>query len=148
MFLGQYTHAIDSKGRLTIPVRYREALADGAYVSQGFEKNLMILTAKGFESISQKVGLMSITDPTARQLKRLIFATADRVELDKAGRIRIPQFLLDIAGLDSDTIIVGAGDYFELWSPQSWAPQATELLDADANTQRFSALDLSSQASN
>ena len=146
MFLGQYTHAIDEKGRLTIPARFREALAHGAYISQGFERNLMVLTANAFESVSVRVNRMSITDPTARQLKRLIFATADSVELDKAGRIRIPQFLRDLAALDTDTIVVGVGDYFEIWSPDAWSPQAALLHDADANTQRFVALDLSSQA--
>lgn len=145
MFLGQYTHSIDGKGRLTIPVRYREELIDGAYISQGFERNLMVLTGAAFELISKRVNEMSITDPTARQLKRLIFATADRVELDRAGRIRIPQFLRDIAGLDAETVVVGAGDFFEIWAPDAWSPQAATLQDTEANTQRFAALDLSSQ---
>ncbi len=146
MFLGQYTHSIDDKGRLTIPVRYRELLASGAYVSQGFERNLMVLTAQAYESISNRVNQMSITDPTARQLKRLIFATADYVELDKAGRIRLPQFLRDVAGLETDTVVVGVGDYFEIWAPETWLPQAAILQDTESNTQRFSTLDLSSQS--
>jgi MraZ protein len=146
MFLGQYTHSIDDKGRLTIPARYREELAEGAYVSQGFERNLMVLTASAYEEISQRVNQMSMTDPTTRQLRRLIFATADLVELDKAGRIRIPQFLREVAGLESETVIVGVGDYFEIWSPLAWAPQADILQDADSNTQRFATLDLSSRS--
>ena len=144
MFLGQYSHAIDDKGRLTIPSKYREGLAGGAYISQGFERNLMVLTVQAFESISNSVSRMSITNPMSRQLKRLIFATADYVELDGAGRIRIPQFLRDVAGLESDAIVIGVGDYFEIWSPEAWSPQADILQDADANTQRFAALDLSS----
>ncbi len=146
MFLGQYTHSIDDKGRLTVPARYRESLADGAYISQGFERNLMVLTASAYEQISERVNQMSMTDPTTRQLRRLIFATADLVELDKAGRIRIPQFLREVAGLEGETMIVGVGDYFEIWSPLAWEPQADILQDADSNTQRFATLDRSSRS--
>jgi MraZ protein len=144
MFLGQYTHSIDTKGRLTVPSRFRELLEGGAYISQGFELNLMVLTTTAFEQISARVNGMSLTDPNARQLKRLIFATADRVEVDGSGRIRIPQFLRDMAGLDGDAVIVGAGDYFEIWSPRAWQPKATELQDTEANAQRFATLELSS----
>ncbi len=146
MFLGQYNHSIDDKGRLTVPARYRESLADGAYISQGYERKLMDLTASAYEQISERVNQMSMTDPTTRQLRRLIFATADLVELDKAGRIRIPQFLREVAGLEGETMIVGVGDYFEIWSPLAWEPQADILQDADSNTQRFATLDLSSRS--
>ncbi len=129
-----------------MPARYRESLADGAYISQGFERNLMVLTASAYEQISERVNQMSMTDPTTRQLRRLIFATADLVELDKAGRIRIPQFLREVAGLEGETMIVGVGDYFEIWSPLAWEPQADILQDADSNTQRFATLDLSSRS--
>jgi MraZ protein len=144
MFLGQYTHSIDSKGRLTVPARFRDMLEEGAYISQGFEHNLMVITPPAFERISASVNEMSLTDPTSRKLKRLIFATADRVEVDSSGRIRIPQFLRDITGLDGDAVIVGAGTYFEIWSPQAWQPNAEELQDTSTNAQRFAALDLSS----
>ena len=79
MFLGQYTHSFDEKGRLTIPVKYREALLVGAYVTQGFDKNLMVWTAPSFEQIYTQVNDLSITDPNARLLKRLIFSNAVQV---------------------------------------------------------------------
>jgi MraZ protein len=144
MFLGQYTHSLDPKGRLSIPARFRELLDAGAYITQGFEQNLMVLTATAFERLSARVNGMSLTDPTARQLKRLLFATADRVELDGSGRIRIPQFLREVAGLNGEAVIIGAGDYFEIWSSQAWQPKAAELQDTEANAQRFAALELSS----
>ena len=87
MFLGQYTHSFDEKGRLTIPVKYREALLVGAYVTQGFDKNLMVWTAPSFEQIYTQVNDLSITDPNARLLKRLIFSNAVQVGIDRAGRI-------------------------------------------------------------
>ncbi len=143
MFLGQYRHTIDKKGRLIVPARFRELIAEGAYITRGFDRNLMVLTESAFELVYQRVNRMSMTDEAARQLKRLIFAMADRVELDKAGRIRIPQFLLEIARLDGEAMVVGVGDYFEIWTPEHWGDQADLLKDADANAQRFAALDLS-----
>jgi MraZ protein len=142
MFLGQYRHTIDTKGRLIVPARFRDLLADGAYVAQGFDNNLMVLTEPAFELISRRVSQMSMTDQSARLLKRLIFSAADRVEMDKAGRIRIPQFLLQVAQLDAEAVVVGVGDYIEIWSPQTWEDQEEDLLDNHANAQRFAALDL------
>jgi MraZ protein len=148
MFLGQYAHVIDDKGRLTIPSKYREALAGGAFICQGFERNLMVLTPDFFKQLSRSVSQMSLTDPTSRQLKRLMYSTADFVELDGAGRILIPAFLRENAGLVSETVITGVGDYFEIWSPEAWTPQADILKDTEANTQRFAALDISGQGMN
>lgn len=142
MFLGQYTHNVDSKGRLIVPARYRELLAEGAFLMQGFERNLMVFTVSDFERISNKVNATSITNPNARKLKRLIFATADLVEVDKTGRILIPQFLREMAGLDGGAVIVGSGDHFEIWSPEAWEEQLKQLQDPEANEERFAALDL------
>jgi MraZ protein len=144
MFLGQYRHSFDTKGRLTIPARFREQLTNGAFVTQGFELNLMVLTTPAFEIITQRVNRTSLTDPTARDLKRLLFSTADRVAPDNNGRILIPQFLRELAGLDSEAVLVGVGDYFEIWSPEQWDEKMALLKDTDANAQRFVGLDLSS----
>jgi MraZ protein len=146
MFLGQYRHTIDAKGRLIVPARFRDLVDDGAYIAQGFDRNLMVLTSSAFEMVSQRVNRMSLTDEVARQLRRLIFATADRVELDKTGRIRLPQFLMDVAGLAGEAMVVGVGDYFEIWAPERWERQSNLLQDADANAERFAALDLSTGA--
>jgi MraZ protein len=143
MFLGQYRHSIDNKGRLTIPSRFRELLiTEGAYVSQGFECNLMVRPVVSFEELSKKVNALSQTEPNSRLLKRLIFSTAEKVDVDKAGRILIPEFLRMSAGLEAETILVGAGDYFEIWAPETWNEQEKELQDAKANAKRFALLDL------
>lgn len=145
MFLGQYQHNVDSKGRLTIPARYRDMLADGAYVTQGFEGNLMVMTVSAFGMITKRVKQMSITDPKARLLRRLFYSNGERVDVDKAGRILIPQFLRNTAGLNGEAVVVGVGDYFEIWSPEAWADQATILEDADSNAERFIAFDITSE---
>jgi MraZ protein len=142
MFLGRYEHTIDEKGRLIIPVRYRDLLENGAYLTQGFDRNLMVLDAPSFEKIYEHVNQMSMTDPVVRQLRRFIFSSAERVEIDRAGRMLLPQFLREVAMLESTAMIVGVGDYFEIWSSQHWNQQNDILQDADANMQRFAALDL------
>jgi MraZ protein len=145
MFLGQYRHNIDDKGRLTIPARFRDLLAaDGAYVLKGFDNNLMVLTVPTFEALSLRVSRMSLTDPTARLLKRLIFATAQKVDVDRAGRILLPQFLRESAEVDGEAVVVGVGDYFEIWSPEYWSDQVTQLQDVETNAQRFMTLELTS----
>jgi MraZ protein len=145
MFLGRFYHTLDDKGRLTIPARFRDLLLpDGAYVMQGFDKNLLVLPTAAFDVLSQEVNQKSMTDPTSRLLRRLVFSTANRLEFDRAGRILIPQFLRQSAGLDTDVVVVGAGRYFEIWSPDAWEAQDEQLQDAQANAQRFSAFDLTS----
>lgn len=143
MFLGQYQHNLDSKDRLTIPVRFREFLEEGGYIAQGFERNLMLLPDKEFSRITERVRQMSMTDPQTRLLRRKIYSTAVRVELDKAGRVLIPQFLRDFAGLVGEVILVGAGEYIEIWRPDLWESQQILLEDAETNAERFTAFDLS-----
>ena len=143
MFLGQYRHALDNKGRLTIPARFRGLLAEGAFLTQGFDRNLRLLTESAFEAVYAQVNQLSMTDPTTRQLRRLIFATASQVEIDRIGRVLIPQFLRDMAGLETEAVIVGVGEAIEIWSPAAWDEQVALMSDVDANSQRFADLDLS-----
>jgi len=143
MFLGQFYHNLDEKGRLTVPVRYRDDLAPGgAYVMQGFDRNLIVLPAKKFDELSHRVSQMSITDSNTRLLRRMVFSTADQVSLDRAGRILIPQFLRQFAGLESNLVVVGMGDFFEIWSPEIWGEQSIILQEAQSNPDRFAAFDL------
>jgi MraZ protein len=145
MFLGQYVHSFDDKFRLTVPAKFREPLADGAFVVQGLDNNLMVLTAAAFEMVYQRLMAMNMMDPNARALRRIILGNAAQLELDSAGRILIPQNLRDLAGLGSEAILVGQGDYFEVWQPALWKTQEAELQNAEVNAGRFSTLDLSTR---
>jgi MraZ protein len=148
MFLGEYHHSLDNKDRLTVPARYRELLDDGAYILRGFDRNLMVLTTKAFEAISHRLDQLSMTDPLARALRRLIIGSATHLEVDKVGRILIPDFLCQKAGLscDQEAILVGQGSYFEIWSSDEWALQQQALDQAEANSERFKVLDLSTSS--
>jgi transcriptional regulator MraZ len=143
MFMGEVQHSLDSKGRLTIPARYRDLLEGGAYITQGFDRNLMVWPVSALEHILQSLGAKSITDPDTRLLQRLIFSRGERLEVDGAGRILIPGFLRQFAELGSEVVVVGVGKYFEIWSPELWGPQLTQIQDADANAVRFKAFDIS-----
>ena len=145
MFLGQFSHSFDDKSRLTVPAKFREPLADGAFIVQGLDNNLMVLTAAAFETIYNRLMTMSITDPTARDLRRLILSNASQANLDSAGRILIPQNLRDLVNLQTETVLVGQGDYFEIWSPDHWKPEAAKLQQPATNEQRFATLDLSTR---
>ncbi len=143
MFLGQFYHTIDSKGRMTIPARMRDLLSDGVYLTQGFDRNLRLLNEPAFNAMAEKINHLSETNPKIRLLKRLFFSSASRVELDSLGRVLIPQFLRDFAALESEAVVVGVGEAIEIWSLSAWQEQLSALSDSDANAQQFSDLDLS-----
>jgi len=144
--LGQYRHNIDSKGRLTVPARFRELLGEGAYVTMGFDNNLMVMTRASFEAVQKRVSQTPFTDPNARLVRRLLFSDAGYVEPDGNGRILLPGFLREKATLTEEAVLVGVGDYFEIWSPDHWANQSENLSDTAANAQRFIGLELSAAA--
>jgi MraZ protein len=143
MFLGQYQHNLDEKGRLMIPVRYRELLAAGAFIMQGFDRCLMVMTDSHFQEVYERINAMNMADPNARLLRRLILSTAYPVEIDKIGRILVPQMLRQVNGLDGEAIVAGQGEYFEVWNPLEWNEQVNQLQDIEMNNQRFATLDLS-----
>ena len=123
MFLGQYRHSLDDKGRMIVPARFRDLLEGPIYLTQGFDQNLRVLPEAAFVSIYERVTEMSSTNPTARQLRRLIFSTAQQVDIDSNGRILIPKYLRDVASLQAEAIIVGVGEAVEIWAPEAWDSQ-------------------------
>lgn len=148
MFLGQFQHNLDDKGRLMIPARFRELLEGGAYITQGFDKCLMVMTETYFKQVYERIESMNLADPTARLLRRLILSNAYPIEVDKVGRILMPQNLRAFLGIENGELIVaGQGEYFEVWMPATWNEQMTELQNTEANNARFSTLDLSKKNS-
>jgi MraZ protein len=144
MFLGQYQHNLDDKGRLMIPARYRDLLAAGAFITQGFDRCLMVMTDAYFQDVYARINSMNMADSTARMLKRLILSNAYPVEVDKVGRILVPHNLREFLAIHSGELIVaGQGEYFEVWTPAGWNAQMETLQDVEANEQRFATLDLS-----
>ena len=143
MFLGQYQHNLDDKGRLMIPARFRELLDGRAYITQGFDKCLMVMTDSYFQQVSALINSLNTTDPNTRLLRRMIYSTAFAVEVDKVGRVLVPQMLREFAGLESEAIVAGQGEYFEVWTPAAWNEQVKLIQDTETNNQRFATLNLS-----
>jgi len=143
MFLGQFQHNLDDKGRLMIPARFRELLAPGAFITQGFDNCLMVMTDVYFKQVYDRINAMNLTDQSARLLRRLILSSAYPIEVDKVGRILVPQNLREAIMLESEAIVAGQGEYFEVWTPDAWTDQMVQLQDIDTSNQRFATLDLS-----
>lgn len=142
MFSGEYTHNIDDKGRMTIPAKLRAGFANGLVITRGFEPCLVVYPSETFQILEQKARSLSLTVPSNRQLIRLLFGGAASDTLDGAGRVLIPEYLRAYAALKSQIVIVGTGQYLEVWDSEKWAAQLTQLNDSEANALRFASLDL------
>jgi MraZ protein len=140
VFLGKFSRTVNQRNRFPVPPQFKDELAGGAYLTQGFDRNLQVLTARAFQDLYERMRSLNIADPVARGLLRLILGTAQELKADGQNSVQIPAELKDFAGLQQDVFLVGQGDYFEIWSPDLWAAQEAELKDAKSNASRFSAL--------
>ena len=120
MFWGEFSHHLDEKGRLIIPARYRPYLSQGAVLTRGLDRNLVIYPYEAWQVLSERLNQIPITHPTARALRRLLFSGAVELSLDRQGRILIPGYLRDYASLDGEVLIAGMETFFEIWEPESW----------------------------
>lgn len=142
MFMGEFTHAIDDKGRLTIPAKFREELAYGAVITRGYDKYLILYSAEAFKRVITRAENLSPTNPEHRALLRLTFSGASEAVPDRQGRILVAPYLREYAGIETDCVIVGVGQHIEIWSREGWAAQLNGLNDPEINAQRFATLNL------
>lgn len=120
MFLGQYNHTIDDKGRLAVPVKFREALAYGAVVTRGLDSSLFLLPMEEWGKLAAALANLPLGQSNARAFARLMLAGAMDVALDKQGRCIVPGYLREYAGLRKDVVIVGVNTRLELWDLERW----------------------------
>lgn len=120
MFIGEYTHNIDEKGRLQVPVKFRSKLSDGAVITRGLDSCLFLYTKEEWQKIAEKVSTLPMSNAKARSFARLLLAGAMEVEFDKTGRIIIPAFLRQYAGLKKSAILAGLWGKIEIWSEEKW----------------------------
>ena len=130
-FHGEYPHRIDSQGRIAIPARYRETFKGGIYLTRGFEPCVWAFSPAGWEAYSTGYASMSPNSRLARTLRRRVFGSTFDLELDRQGRVVLPQPLRQYAGLQEEVVIVGAGTWLELWDRAQWAEQLSDIETAD-----------------
>jgi MraZ protein len=120
MFIGEFTHTVDEKGRITIPVRYREQLEDGAYVTRGLDGCLVLYPDSEWKLLTDKVKTLPMTDRRARDFRRFFYGSATESVPDRQGRILIPSYLREYASIGTEATVVGMDTYIEIWHPEAW----------------------------
>lgn len=135
-FLGEYRHNLDAKNRLIIPARFRDALSDTFYVTRGLDGCLAVYNSDAWQKKMAQLAKLPHTKREVRLYIRSITSKAVESELDSQGRLQLPQFLVDIAGIEKPCVIVGCSDYFEIWSEERWNSFDAEADDSfEANAE-------------
>ncbi len=120
MFIGEYHHTIDEKGRIIIPAKFREALGKSFIITRGIENCLFVYSLDNWEIITNKLNSLPFTHKDARVFNRFFMSGATNVELDKQGRINVSLPLQSYANLQKECVIIGTGDRLEIWSQSAW----------------------------
>lgn len=120
MFMGEYNHTIDAKGRVIVPSKFRETLGDEFVVTKGLDGCLFVYDNNEWAAFEEKLKSLPITNKDARQFVRFFLAGAASVEVDKQGRILLPGSLREFAELIKDVVLIGVGSRIEIWSKERW----------------------------
>lgn len=124
MFYGEYEHSIDKKGRLIIPSKFRESFKEydieKFYITRGLDKCLFLFTENEWKTQESRFKSLSFTKSEARKFNRIYFSGASQIDCDRQGRILIPKYLKDFAGIKRDVVIIGVSTRMEIWSKDVW----------------------------
>ena len=144
MFLGEFTHGLDSKARLTIPAKFRNAFANGLVVTRNpADQCLFVFPRAEWERLADKISALPLTDPRLAAFRRAFFSAAEDLDPDGQGRILLSQRLRDHANIESDVVVAGQNKFIELWSPSLWEEKVLkEISSADFSSDFFSTLSL------
>ena len=127
-FRGQHDHSLDAKDRITVPAGYRAALADGVVVMEGVETCVEVWPKAAAEAMEAEwIDPLSPMGADGRRIRRRVFGTSEEIELDSAGRIRLPKHLIKHAGLEGTSLIVGVGNHLEIWNGNAWGDESAEF---------------------
>ena len=140
MFTGEYRHSVDDKGRVAVPAKFRAQLAEGAWASNWIDQCLAVFPKQAWEDLSAKVRQLPVGDPGSRAFQRFLFGGAFEAELDRQGRVVVPAYLREWAGLKSEAVVVGSLDHIEIWAPDRWANVRRGLEDPQALAEHLAGL--------
>lgn len=134
MFIGEYQHNIDQKGRLAVPSKFRKSIGKGAVVTRGIDNCLFVYTRDEWKKLAEKLSNLPIGQKDARAFARLMLAGAMDVEIDSQGRITLPPYLREFAGLGSGVVVAGLYSRIEIWDTKKWNNYKT---GAEKETERI-----------
>jgi len=126
MFMGEYLHTVDPKGRLIMPAKFREGLGEKFVATKGLDNCLFVYPMEEWQALEQKLKSLPFTKSDARAFVRFFFSGATECELDKQGRILLPANLREYAKLDKDVVVIGVSSRVEIWSKDLWEQYNTK----------------------
>ncbi len=126
MFIGEFRHSIDPKGRIAIPAKFRNKISGGAIVTRGIDHCLFVLSEADWEKLAQKLISLPLAQANSRAFVRLMLSGAADVELDGQGRILVPDYLRKYAGLDKEAVVCGVYNRIEIWNAPDWEEYRTK----------------------
>ncbi|QQR60855.1 division/cell wall cluster transcriptional repressor MraZ [Candidatus Uhrbacteria bacterium] len=120
MFIGEYHHTLDEKGRMSVPVKFRASLAEGAVVTRGLDRSLFLYPKSEWQTLAEKLASLPFGQADTRAFARLMLAGAMEVEVDKSGRVLLPEYLREYAALDKSVVVAGLYNRLEIWDEATW----------------------------
>jgi MraZ protein len=135
MFLGEFQHTVDDKGRIVLPARFRDELADGCVLTKGQENCVYVFTLEDWEAEAQRMRALPRTDRRLRLYNRTFFSSSEIQKLDKQGRVTITAPLREYASLGKEVTVIGVADRIEIWNPQQWAEESAAADEEFANVE-------------
>ena len=143
MFLGEFEHSIDDKGRLTVPAKFRDELEGGVVITRGLDGCLWAYPRSEWDELAEKLHKLPTANKAARDFVRFIFSSASDSIPDRQGRVLIPQKLRDYAGIGSETAVIGVMNRVEIWNPAKWSETFSEVeADPEAIASQLAELDI------
>lgn len=133
MFIGEYSHTIDDKGRLAIPAKFRALLKNGGVVTKGLDNCLFLYTKKEWQQIAERLSSLPFNKANDRALARHFLAGAMDLDFDTQGRLNLPEYLRDFANLKKKVIVAGLYNRLEIWNESAWKTYR-EKMDKESNT--------------
>ena len=129
MLIGEYQHNIDAKGRLIMPAKFRQDLGYSFIVTRGLDGCLFGYPIENWAKVEEKLEQLPLSKKDARKFTRFFYSAATEVEVDKQGRINLPQTLIDFAKIDKSCRVIGVSDRIEIWSSEVWEAFAADMED-------------------
>ncbi len=121
MFIGEYHHNLDAKGRVSIPAKFRAELGSSAIVTKGLDNSLFVYPKGEWEAMASKLASLPVSSSSARSFARMMLSGAMELEIDKLGRALLPAYLRDFAGIEGEVTIAGMFNRVEIWDKKAWS---------------------------